>query len=377
MRYFFVIRTHSIGLYGEPFCFGYCIIDEIGIEYEKGYIECDIEKAKGLESDYEWVCKNVVPMLPKMEEKMIVNDPDELCDILWKIWIESRSKYKDIYCAAYCCYPVESGIFRRCVSKNIEEREEKAPYPFIEIATVQLLAGHDSLLSRDKKEEEKPIYNPIKDARYASNLLVEALEKIKNISKNKMELIPTNNDIIFDNYSDFFGIDTKTVGLYGQVYDFGYVNINKTGNTEKGSFRSWCPIKNTDGLEKDKILRLKTLENFPSALDRCNPNDILNDVWNLLLLLNNNNSLLISFCPYPVETGLLQSCISLDLENRQFMGPYPLHDTATALFLCNLDPLSDFDRKPNELPRYNPINGARQAARLFLECSKTIKSICT
>lgn len=384
--YFFVIRTQSIGLYGEPFATGYCIIDEKGVEYEKGYITCSVDEAKGLKSDYDWVKEKVIPNLPELNKSIRelnyikVRNPDELCDVIWQIWLNAKNTYPLLYGAAYCCFPVETRLFKRCVSKNIKEREEIAPFPFLEIATALLLVDIDPLNPRTRNKEEQPRYNPIKDAQYASHLFVEALEKINHMKQKhniqELPLIPNNDHtIVFEQYNQFFGIDTKTVGLYGNVYDFAYVRFNQTGSFEKGSLRTWCPLKNASGLQKDKLLRYKiALDNFPIPLDKSYPCQILDDVWELIYIFHNNksDSLLIARCPFPVESSLIESSILSDLENRQFIGPLIIHDTSTALFLSNENPIGDFERKPNELPRYNPLHGARQATRLLLESKRGI-----
>jgi hypothetical protein len=48
-------------------------------------------------------------------------------------------------------------------------------------------------------------------------------------------------------------------------------------------------------------------------------------------------------------------------------GPYPLHDLASILLAHGRDPLAKNERLPEELPEHDPLNDARQSARLLHE----------
>jgi len=64
--------------------------------------------------------------------------------------------------------------------------------------------------------------------------------------------------------------------------------------------------------------------------------------------------------PYPVESNFLRACIA---DNPERKGPYPLLDTASALFANGVSPMEYGIRLPQELPAHNPLADARQSAR--------------
>lgn len=383
MNYFFALQAQSIGLYGDPFAAGYCLVDAEGHEYISETIYCPIEEAKGLDSDRVWVKENVVQNLEDLpnERKFFVKNPDELSEKIFALWLTLREQYKPLYCVGYCIYPIVTRLFRRCVLKNEEEREMKAPFPFFEVATALLLSGEDPLNPRMRNENELPRYHPLAEAKYASHLFIECIKnlKMKKIGKTLPSL--DHHKVISKIWKEYFGLDSKSAGLYGDVYDFGYVRLVSTGSVEKGSMRTWSSLDIAKGSSYDKIARANCLTNFPQAADRTSFNALLDGVWELLETVYKikNSAFIISWCPYPVESGLFEACIQQEQEERQLKGPYPIHDTATALFLANQDPIGDHKRLPSEDEHFNPITGSRQGARLFLEawlaCQESIENV--
>jgi len=72
-------------------------------------------------------------------------------------------------------------------------------------------------------------------------------------------------------------------------------------------------------------------------------------------------------CSWPVEARFLARCVENDFDKREWEGPYPLHEIATVLLLAGKNPSEKFPRQENELPEHNPLNDARQSARLLLQ----------
>lgn len=72
-------------------------------------------------------------------------------------------------------------------------------------------------------------------------------------------------------------------------------------------------------------------------------------------------------CGWPVEARFLCAVIDDDPEERQFKGPYPLHEIATYMTAAGMDPMVEYDRTPSELPKHNPLMDARQSARLLTQ----------
>lgn len=70
-------------------------------------------------------------------------------------------------------------------------------------------------------------------------------------------------------------------------------------------------------------------------------------------------------CVWPVETGFLSACVAQVGDDAWWAGPYPLHDIATMLLAAGMDPLKEYPRRPDELPKHHPLADVRQSARLL------------
>jgi hypothetical protein len=92
--------------------------------------------------------------------------------------------------------------------------------------------------------------------------------------------------------------------------------------------------------------------------------DLLNAFWEFWME-HKDGATVIADCGTPVEAGLFRACIELDLENRLWEGPKPLHELATALLLAGYDPW-DTDRRElsgrTDLVQHDPVDDAIAAA---------------
>lgn len=97
------------------------------------------------------------------------------------------------------------------------------------------------------------------------------------------------------------------------------------------------------------------------------PYDFGDEIWKWLQLTKKSNALFISWCPFSVDYRAIGEAIKVDTLKRQLKGIYPIHDSATALFLAGKDPIGTYMRGEGE-ENGDPREGARLAVRLFLEC---------
>lgn len=81
-------------------------------------------------------------------------------------------------------------------------------------------------------------------------------------------------------------------------------------------------------------------------------------------------------CGWPVEANFMSKIVSFDPENRKWNGPYPMHEIASIILAYGGDPLATNPRLPHELPAHNPLNDARQSARIMLEHMWEFKPSC-
>lgn len=161
----------------------------------------------------------------------------------------------------------------------------------------------------------------------------------------------------------YFVFDVESVGLHGEGFAVGWVIVSKDGLTfEQGC--AACPPENARGSEAD---RAWIKGNIPTLLTHYKtPKEIRSEFW-FVWTRWKSDALMFADCAWPVEARFLAQCVEDDPDNRTWEGPYPLHDIATVLFCNGVDPLLTFDRLPNELPKHDPLNDARQSARILIE----------
>jgi hypothetical protein len=82
---------------------------------------------------------------------------------------------------------------------------------------------------------------------------------------------------------------------------------------------------------------LPKLYGLKNVSDRKTMRQLFWDFW----IKYRNDSVCVVDCGYPVEAELLRKCVNDDNDERTFLGPYPLFDLATLLFVKGIDPLTD------------------------------------
>jgi hypothetical protein len=140
------------GLYGHSFAIA-AIVREDGVEVARFEGRVGDEYVSN-----PWVIENVLPALQGMP--VTHESPEALEEAFWAFWMEHREGAEAI---AQFGSPVESGLFRRCVERNLDERAFQGPYPLHEVGTALLLAGEvadsvDAYL--EKYDVEKPAGSP-------------------------------------------------------------------------------------------------------------------------------------------------------------------------------------------------------------------------
>ena len=101
----------------------------------------------------EWVQQNVLPAISDMV--VTHNSSEDLEEAFWNFWMSNKDGATVI---AHCGSPVESGLFRRCVERDLNGRQWNGPYPAIhDVSTVLMALGEqaDSADAYVKKYELK------------------------------------------------------------------------------------------------------------------------------------------------------------------------------------------------------------------------------
>ena len=172
--------------------------------------------------------------------------------------------------------------------------------------------------------------------------------------------------------SPSFVFDVESIGLHGEGYAVGFVVIDKDG-TELDSGVLACPPEKASGDDPD---RKWVAENIPPiASNHLNPNNVRVYFWEKWMEWKAKGALMFAECAWPVEARFLIQCIEWDVNERRWHGPYPLHDVASVMLAAGMDPMANYDREPNELPKHDPLADARQSARLLREAFSRVGNI--
>lgn len=160
--------------------------------------------------------------------------------------------------------------------------------------------------------------------------------------------------------------DVESVGLHGEGFAYGYVVVDEdmSGELESGLFA--CPpgAAKVEGLGHDPDNSKWVADKIPQfPMTGANPRAVRDRFWKVWETWK-SQVVLVADCAWPVEARFLIDCIRDD-PTRKWNGPYPLVDLSGILIARGIDPTKMFDRLPNELPAHNPLNDARQSARIL------------
>lgn len=213
-------------------------------------------------------------------------------------------------------------------------------------------------------------------------------------------------------------IDIESLGLHGPAFSAGYVVVDEEGNELESGIKV-CDISkyvkpptiladvgeinpniinelNAEHLSEDDMMLLIPagegtifkLHNYSQIdLDWINENVIPNlpEVnceslaelrdwfWEIWIKWKSEGAYMVSDCAWPVETNFLSDCVK-NSNDRNWTGPYPLIDVSSILLSIGKDPVGNYGRKDNELPEHNPLNDARQSARVLIKNLKELET---
>ena len=158
--------------------------------------------------------------------------------------------------------------------------------------------------------------------------------------------------------------DVESVGLHGEGFAVGYVVVSNAGH-ELAYARIACPPDAARGSHSSRGWIAANCPPIPA--DVVTPKAVRDSFWAAWQRWKASGAVLVADCAWPVEARFLAACVDDDPAARTWLGPYPLHDVATARLAAGFDPLATVERLPNELPQHDPLADARQSARLWLE----------
>lgn len=161
--------------------------------------------------------------------------------------------------------------------------------------------------------------------------------------------------------------DVESIGLHGEAFAVAWVVVDRDGRRLDEGCLSCAPDLCTGTDES----RAWVSANVPPLVVTSPTNQHLrNEFWHAWRHWAEKGAVLVADCAWPVEANFLSACVRLNHREREWQGPYPLHDLASMLLVEGHDPLATTERQPDELPAHHPMMDARQSARQLLACLK-------
>lgn len=161
----------------------------------------------------------------------------------------------------------------------------------------------------------------------------------------------------------FFVFDVESVGLHGEGFAVGYVVVTPAG-TEMESGMFACDPHADMGILDSDFKWVK--ENVPFLNKTHNTTfGVRNAFWDKWMEWKAMGAIMVADCGWPVEHRFLSRCIDDKRPDRDWDGPYPLLELASLIVSVGDDALKIHDRHESEHPAHNPLNDARQSARLW------------
>lgn len=171
--------------------------------------------------------------------------------------------------------------------------------------------------------------------------------------------------------------DVETFGLYGEAFAVGYVINFEDGDTLLEGLHS-CPVEeatagrllNTDIEGTHRWLGENVLPHLPPP--DCFTTRAVRDKFMAVVRsarsFADKHSLsfyLMADVAWPCEAQFLLDCLRDDVRANSSLMPYPLLDLSSILLAKGYKPTDTFPRKEGENPAHNPLNDARQSARIY------------
>jgi hypothetical protein len=130
-----------------------------------------------------------------------------------------------------------------------------------------------------------------------------------------------------------FVFDVESDGLDGVGFAVGAIVIENGRLIDRFEGRVECEIK-SHWVKENVLPYIEDMEVYPSMME-------LRDAFWKFWLKHKDGALMFADCCVPVESNFLAACKADAPQEREWQGPYPLHDVASVLLAKGLDPHLD------------------------------------
>jgi hypothetical protein len=165
----------------------------------------------------------------------------------------------------------------------------------------------------------------------------------------------------------YFIFDVESVGLHGEAFAVAAQVFDAMGEPIQGE-GGWWHSTNRDNAVGTKENRDWIEKNVPpiktSKLTGRDLRDFFWDSWHEAKS-RYPGVVMAAECVWPVETNFLSACVADNPVQRQFEGPYPLHDIASIMMAAGMDPMATYERVHEEkdiYPAHHPLGDVKHSA---------------
>ena len=167
---------------------------------------------------------------------------------------------------------------------------------------------------------------------------------------------------------EIFVFDVESIGIHGDSYAVAGALFDKGGVREGTEFLYAIDQSMASGrLEDHRWVR----DNIPAFVPTHTTGFAMRQAF-IQQMHKHLSALIAGECVWPVEANFLSLCAK---DDPVVDGPYPLIDICSIMLAAGMDPMKNYNRLPNELPKHNPLADVRQSGRLLFEALRKLHEI--
>ena len=242
----------------------------------------------------------------------------------------------------------------------------------------------DSLIYFDRDGRESNVYTAGGfsclhwSQRTEANDLVPDMPEISNVGRPQPIGVKGTNGMKLGQVKSLgkpvFSVDVESDGLHGPIFAIGAVVMTSDG-TVTATFAGYAPLPKyksdwvkenvVQNLPKDSRMRV-----YPSLLK------LRSAFWKFWMWYKEGVNCLSDFGA-PLEAKLFSECIADNLSEREWQGPYPMHELGTMLATAGVDPdvsreeysgILDKEQVYGTFVKHNPVYDSVAAALAWFKC---------
>lgn len=155
----------------------------------------------------------------------------------------------------------------------------------------------------------------------------------------------------------WFIIDVESIGLHGEAFAVAWQVFAHDAHPFQHRNGAWAACNPNWCSGKISDFQWVT-DNVPdlSGSDAGSPRGVRDRFWSEWEAVKREfpGIVMAAECAWPVEARFLNKCVEDDPQNRNWEGPYPLHDISSIMLAAGMDPMRTYARAHEESEIYGP-----------------------